>query len=150
MAELSNHANTALADVALLEGENIENVFEGDGFFLGANPIAKIISEIQALITTLTGGHVRVFLVITSMRVLMIQSRAAWCGCTRSKSTVAIATPTVKEAGIAKQTSLFCFHARLIHIQARTQTHTLVVKKFDDSKLSHFLKTLSNVIVRNG
>ena len=150
MATLSNEANVALADITLLDGENIENVFEGDGFFLGANPLAKIVSELNAFLTKLTGGHVRVFLVVTNQRVILIDSKAAWFGCTSNKSAQTIAIPTVKEAGIAKQTSLCCFHARLIHIKARAATHTLVVKKFDDAQLDFFLKTLSDVIVRNG
>ena len=82
MVQLSEHANTALSDVTLLDGETIQEVFEGDGFFRGANPVAKFFAEVEAFITKITGGHIRVFLVITSMRVLLIDSKAAWCGCT--------------------------------------------------------------------
>ena len=146
---LNSAAQKALSEVELLPNETIQQVFQADGFFLGANPIAKVIASINSFFTTLTGGHIRIFLVLTDMRVLMVQSSAIWFGCTRVKKATVIALSGVKEAGIAKETQLCCFHARLIHIQSMTELYTMVVKKFRDEELRDFLRSLSSLIINN-
>ena len=146
---LNPAAQKAMTEVELLPGEMIEHVFQGDGYFLGAHPIAKLIGTISALLTTITGGHIRIFLVLTNLRVLMVQSTAVCFGCTRTKKATVIALSGVKEAGIAKETQLCCFNARLVHIQSITELYTMVVKKFRDEDLKEFLRALSHLIIDN-
>jgi len=136
-------------EIDLLPGETINHVFQGDGFFLGTNPMAKAIGKIMSFVTSLTGGHIRVFLVLTNMRVLLVQSQAVCCGWNRSRVVNAIASSSIKEAGIAKETQMCCFHTRVVHIQSLTERHTIVVKKFKDPDLKNFLTQLSTHIRDN-
>jgi hypothetical protein len=148
-ATLNAAAQKALSEVELLPNETIAQVFQADGFFMGANPIAKVIASINSFFTSLTGGHIRIFLVLTNERVLMVQSSAMWFGCTKVRKATIIALSGVKEAGIARETQLCCFHARLVHIQSLTETYTMVVKKFGDQELRDFLRSLSSLIINN-
>jgi hypothetical protein len=136
-------------EVELLPGETVNHVFQGDGFFLGVNPIAKMIAVFQRFITKITGGHIRVFLLLTNVRVLMIQSTAQFCGLNSSRGATAIASSSIKEAGVARVTMYCCIHTRTVHIQSLTQNYTLVVKKFTDPDLQNFLKHLSDHIIAN-
>jgi hypothetical protein len=72
-----------LGEFDLLPGEQIVYTIQGDGFFLGANPAAKAIAAIQATLVRLTGGHVRIFVVVTNHRIVLVESRQAFCGVRR-------------------------------------------------------------------
>ena len=147
--ELSKKARKAFGDLELLGNEEMLHVFEADGFFIGTNPMAKALAVLMAFIVKITGGHIRIFLVITDMRVLMVQSQAQWCGCMKVKGTNTFALSGIKEAGISKETQYCCIHTRLLHVESLTQRHTMVVKKFKDADLNNFLRVLSTVIINN-
>jgi hypothetical protein len=149
MAELTPQAQKAMAEVDLLAGETIERVFQADGFFLGTNPMAKAIAAINSFIVKITGGHVRLFLILTNRRVLMVTSNQVCCGYARGRTAMAIALSSIKEAGVARETQVCCFHTRLIHVQSLTQRHTLIVKKFSDQDLKEFLSYMSEKILAN-
>jgi len=149
MAELSQRAQQAMTDVELLQGEEVARVWEADGFFLGTHPLLKLMGKIQSMVVTLTGGHIRVFLVVTNMRVLLVQSTQMWCGCQKVRGANAISMTSVKEAGIGRETQMCCFHSRVIHIQTLTQRHTLIVKGFSDEDMKSFLAYMSWVLVSN-
>lgn len=149
MAELTPQAQKAMSDVDLLPGETIERVFQADGFFLGTNPLLKAMAAIQSFLVTITGGHLRIFLVVTNKRVLMVQSQQVWCGCSAVRGSNVIALSSVKEAGVARETKVCCFHSRVVHIQSLTQRHTLIVKKFSDQDLKDFMSFMSQLILSN-
>jgi hypothetical protein len=149
MVELSSKAQKAMVDVELLEGEQIAHVWQADGFFLGTNPAAKAAALIAATLVKLTGGHIRIFLVLTNQRVMMVQSRGVCCGCQRVRGVNSIALTSIKEAGVAKETQWCCINSRAIHVESVTQRYTMIVKSFKDDDLKQFLAEMSRMLVRN-
>ena len=137
----------ALAQVDLLQGEQIYYTLQADGFFIGANPLLKMMAAIQAFLVTITGGHIRIFLVVTNQRLLVIKSTAVWCGCGRSKAVHTIALAGLKEVGSAKESQLCCIHTRTVQVQSMTQTINVVVKSVGDAEIRQFVTNLSAVIV---
>lgn len=149
MADQNELLQRTMVDVEFMQGETMEAYWQADGFFLGTNPMAKLIAMLTAFMVRITGGHIRIFIVVTNMRVMMVQSQAVWCGCQKVRSTNTIALSSVKEAGISKESQYCCFHSRLIHLQSMTQRYTMVVRKFKDENLKHFLAHMSYVIIKN-
>jgi len=146
---LSPAAQKMIGEVDLLNGEAIHYSIQGDGFFLGSNPAAKAMAALQATLVKMTGGHIRILLVITNLRVLLIQSLQTCCGVGRVRAVNAIALASIAEAGATKETQSCCIHTRTVHIQSKTQRYTLVIKKLDDSGLRDFVRNLSEIVVTN-
>ena len=146
---MNERTQEALAQIDLLRDEKIVYTLQADGFFLGVHPIAKAIAAFQAFVIALTGGYIRIFLVVTNQRVLVIKATQVWCGFGRSRAVSAIALAGIKEVGSSKDTT-FCFvHTRTIQVQAMTQLYNLVVKKLSDQEIRDFVTNLSAVIVAN-
>lgn len=137
----------ALTQVDLLAGEQIVYSLMADGFFLGSHPIAKLFAAIQAMIVTLTGGYIRIFLVVTNQRVLVLKNFQVWCGCGKVRAIHAIALAGVKEVGSSKETQMCCIHTRTVQLQSMTQVFNLVVKRLPDSEIRSFVTNLSAVVV---
>ena len=149
MTALGPKGQKLLQDVTLLPGEELKYAIMGDGYFLGAHPLAKLIAVIQAMITTLTGGHIRVFVLVTNQRILMLQSTQIWCGWARTKNVNALALASLIECGSGKETQFCCIHSRLVHIETKSQKHQLVIKKLGDPEIRDFVANLSAVLVSN-
>lgn len=149
MQALGPKGTALMQEVTLLPKEKIQYAIMGDGYFLGAHPIAKLFGVIQAMITTLTGGHIRIFLLVTNQRILMLQSTQVLCGWARSKKYNAIALGSLLECGSGKETQMCCINSRLVHIETKTQKHQLVIKKLGDAELKDFVANLSAVLVSN-
>jgi hypothetical protein len=137
----------ALGQVDLLAGEQVMFVLQADGFFLGASPLAKAFAAFQAFMVTLTGGHIRIFLVVTNQRLLVIKSNAIWCGCGRVRAVHTVALAGVKEVGSTKETQMCCVHTRVVSVQSMTQVFNVVVKKQSDAEIRNFVTNLSAVAV---
>ncbi len=146
---MSPEAHAALGHVDLLAGEQIVYAVQADGFFLGTNPALKAVAEMQARLVRLTGGHVRMFLVVTNQRVLMIQSRAAFCGCFKGHAVSAVALSSIVSAGSAKDTQYCFFHTRAIYVESLSERYNMVIKNLDDAGVKAFVSNLSSVIVAN-
>ncbi|HFE44592.1 MAG TPA: hypothetical protein ENJ18_03730 [Nannocystis exedens] len=97
----------------------------------------------------MTGGHIRILVVITNLRVLLLQSEQAFCGVRRLRGINAIALGSILEAGSGKETQACCIHTRTVHLQSKTQRYTLVIKKLGDAELREFVRNLSEIIVTN-
>jgi len=138
-----------MQELDLLPGEAIQYSIQADGFFLGANPIAKLVGTMTAFLTTITGGHIRVFVFVTNSRIIVAKSESRMCGFTRSKSINAIALASLAEAGWAKQTQWCCINTRTVHMESKTERTTLVIKKLGDDALRGFVSNLSAVMVAN-
>jgi hypothetical protein len=147
--DLSPKAAEALKMVDLLDGESLQYSLQADGFFMGTHPILKLIASLQAMITTLTGGHIRVFLFVSNYRIILIQSTKVFCGMTATKSVKAMALGHLAEASWIKDTQMFCVHARLIQLQTETEQIGLVIKKMGDDALREYVMEMSKVILRN-
>lgn len=148
--ELTPKAQEALANVDLMQGEEVLYSLQADGYFLGSLPIQKLIATFQAFMAKLTGGHIRVFLVLTNMRVLLLESQAVWCGCTKVKGYHTISSKSIVEAGSGKETRMCFVHTRVCHIESHTQRYTLAIKKLNDDDLRAFLTHMSQLIIENG
>lgn len=148
-AQLSPKAQEALSEVQLMQGEEIQYSIQADGFFLGSLPIQKLIATFQAFMAKITGGHIRIFLVLTNMRVLLIESQAVWCGCTKIRGVHTISSKSVVEAGAAKETRICFVHTRTVHIESFTQRYTLAIKKLKDEDLRAFTTHMSQLIIAN-
>jgi hypothetical protein len=146
---LSPKQQAMLDELDLLPGERIVYTIQGDGFFLGANPMAKAIAAVQAALLTITGGHVRIFVVVTSHRIVLVESRQAFCGFRRVKGVQAIALASLAECGWGRETQWCCIHSRAVHLESKTQRYTLVIKKLGDHALREFVANLSAVLVAN-
>jgi hypothetical protein len=138
-----------MKEVDLLPGEQVQYTIQGDGYFLGTAPILKAIAVMQAAITKITGGHIRIFIIATNQRVLLANSVSMMCGFNRVKGVNAIALASVAECGWAKATQMCCIHSRVVHLETKTQRHTLVIKKLKDDGLRQFVANLSAVMVAN-
>jgi hypothetical protein len=149
MAALGPKGQLLLQEVTLLPDESIQYAIMADGYFLGTHPIAKLVATIQAFVTTITGGHIRVFLLVTNKRILMLESRQVWCGWARVRHVNAIALASLMETGAGKETQFCCVHSRFVHIETKTQRHQMVIKKLGDAELRDFVANLSAVLVSN-
>ncbi len=136
----------ALTQVDMLPGEQIVYGIQADGFFLGSNPVLKTVGAIQKFFTTLTGGHIRVFLVVTNQRLMVIRSIQFMCGCQRMKSVTTMALAGVKEAGSSKDTQLCCINTRTVSVRSLTEHWNLVVT-MSDPEMKNFVANLSAVLV---
>jgi hypothetical protein len=146
---LSPAAQQILSEVDFLPGEALQYSIQGDGFFIGNNPLLKVMATVSAMLVKLTGGHIRVFIMITNQRILLLQSQQAFCGFKRVRNVNAIALASLAEAGWSKDTVYCCIHARTVHMESKTQRHTLVIKNLGDPALREFVAMLSGVMVTN-
>jgi hypothetical protein len=137
----------ALSQVDMLQGEQIYYTLQADGFFIGANPLLKMMAAFTAFLVAITGGHIRIFLVVTNQRLLVLKSTQVWCGCGRAKAVHTIALAGVKEVGSAKETQLCFVHTRTVQVQSLTQRFNVVVKKLGDQEIRQFVTNLSAVLV---
>jgi hypothetical protein len=137
----------ALGTVDLLAGEQVVYTLQADGFFVGANPFLKLFAAIQAFMVTITGGHIRIFMVVTNQRLLVLKSTQMWCGVARMKSMHTIALAGLKEVGSSKETQLCCVNTRTVQVQSLTHLYNLVIKKMGDQEIRNFVTNLSAVIV---
>ncbi|MBU1243456.1 hypothetical protein KJ612_09665, partial [Myxococcota bacterium] len=133
----------------LLPGETIEYFAEGDGFFLGTNMFAKIMSWWASFTTTITGGHIKLGFILTNQRLLVIQSQAAMCGFTKGRNVHTIALKSIAEAKSGLERQCCCINTRLVHVQSRTYSYAFVVKKFNDQQLQDFVTRMSILILQN-
>lgn len=138
-----------LEEIELLPNENIQYVAAADGYFLGSNPIQKAMAVFMAFITTITGGYLRIFLIVTNQRLLLINATQQWCGWVRKRNIHALALASIAECGSSRETQACCIHSRFINVETKTHNHQLVVKKFRDPDLKEFVQQLSAVIVAN-
>lgn len=146
---LSPAAQKMVNELDLLPGEVIHYSIQGDGFFAGANPLVKAVAAIQSFMVTLTGGHIRIFVVITNLRVLLLKSMQTFCGMSRIRGINAITLASLAEVGSGKDTQWCCIHSRTVHLETKTQRHNLVIKKLGDPALREFVRNLSAVMVAN-
>jgi len=144
MVNMTQKTQEALNNVQLLQGEEIQYAVQADGFFVGTSPLEKMMAKIQAFFTKILGGHIRMFLVLTNQRVLLIESTAKCCGFSAS-----IATKSIVEAGTVRETTWCCFHTRMIQIESLTQKYVMVAKTMTDPELMEFITRMSLLIVRN-
>ena len=133
----------------LLPGETALFSLQADGLYLGPTPVQKLMSLIMSFMITITGGHIRISLVATDRRVLLLQSIQAFCGWQRTKLVQSLALGNVAECGWSKVTAWCCVHSRSMSLQTKTQTHSLMVKKTSDRQLRDFVSNLSSVVVAN-
>ena len=138
-----------IANVELLPGEETHFAFKADGYFLGANPILKAIAKFQAFMVRLTGGFIRVYMMVTNKRVILVQSTQVWCGCQKVNNINVIGLASIREVGMGKDTQLCCINTRVVHLQSLTQPHSLVVTKLGDNAMRDFVSNLSAVLVSN-
>ena len=149
MQDLPKALNKMMAEIELLDGEGIQHAIQADGFFMGANPLLKAVAAFQALVTTLTGGHNRVFVIITNMRIILVQSQSVFCGFGRKKRFNAIALASLAECGWSKETQFCCVNSRALHVESKTQRHILMIKKMGDVEMRGFVSRLSEVMLSN-
>ena len=147
--QLTPRQKDTLAAVELLPGENLLHVWEGDGFYLGNNPIAMMLSFLIRVIWTLMGGHVRLYLVLTNQRMLFARSVKLWCGWTSFNVHHTFSANSIKNAGIRKDTAMCCLHSRVVEVSSHTATHGAVVRGMNDSEMKAFLNTMSEFIRTN-
>ena len=137
----------ALSTVDLLQGEQVYFTLQGDGYFMGASPLAKAMSALTAFLVTVTGGHIRIYLVITNQRLLVLMSRAAFCGWQRAKVVQSFAIASIKEVASVKETQACCIHTRLVQVHTITERKNLVIKRLGDDDIRRFLTNVSGVLV---
>lgn len=149
MTPMTPKTQEALSHVQLFPGEEIQYAVQADGFFLGTSPLAKAMAKVQSFFVKITGGHIRMFLVLTSQRVLLIESTAICCGFTASRVVHTISTRSIVEAGTVRETTWCCFHTRMLTLESLTQKYMLVAKSMSDQELMEFITRMSVFIVQN-
>jgi hypothetical protein len=146
---MTKAAQKIIQDIDFLPGEAIQYSIQADGYFLGANPLQKLMGTLSAFLVTITGGHIRVFVFVTNQRIVIATSEAKMCGCSRNKAVKAVALAALAEAGWAKETQYCCINTRQVHLETKTERQTLVIKKLKDDALRGFVSQLSAVMVAN-
>ncbi len=142
-------AQEAMQHIDLLPNETVAYSLQADGFFLGTAPILKMIAWWQMVMTTITGGYIKIFLIVTNQRLLVVNAQQMCCGCTKMLGVNTIALGAISEVGTAKETQMCCFNSRAVHVESLTQRYSMVVKHVDDNALRQFISNLSQVIVAN-
>lgn len=132
-----------------MPGEVVSASITADGFFIGVSPLDKLVAAWAAFIAKITGGHIRVHVVVTNLRVLLVQSTQALCGFSRARGVNAIALGSLAQAGWSKNTEWCFFHTRLIQMESKTETYTLVIKQLNDAALREFITNVSGTITAN-
>ena len=136
-------------DPVWLRGETPLHVLHADGLYLGPTPVAKLIAALVGFMIRITGGHIKISLVVTAQRVLMLTSTQAYCGWTKSKLVQSLALGSIQETGWAQTNTYWCLKTRALSIKTKTQTHGIVVKKLSDAQLRDFANQVSAVVVAN-
>ncbi len=136
-------------DPVMLAGESIQHTLEADGVYIGTSPMAKLLSVFVEWTVRITGGHIRINLVVTDRRVLVLQSFKLLCGSTQVKMVHSVALANVTETGWAKGTEACCINTRVINVQTKTQRHVFVVRKLGDAALRGFMTQVSAVTIAN-
>ncbi len=132
-----------------LPGEVLTATVMADGFFLGTNPAQKLIAAWMGFVTKITGGHIRIHVLVTNQRIVLVQSTQAFCGFTRVRGVNSIALGSLARAGWAKETQWCCIHTRLMELESKTQNYTLVIKRLNDAALREFVATMSATVTAN-
>lgn len=138
-----------VANVEMLPGEQVFFAFKADGYFLGANPLLKLFAKMQSFFVKITGGFIRVYLMVTNKRVILVQANQIYCGMATASNINAIGLASIREVGMSKVTQLCCIHTRSVHLQSLTQPHSFVVTKLGDEAMRDFVSNLSAVLVSN-
>lgn len=136
-------------DPVWLRGETPLHTLHADGLYLGPLPMQKLASLLLGFLIKLMGGHIKISLVVTEQRVLLLQSLQAFCGLNRTKMVQSLALASITESGWAKTSTYCCIHSRAMAMKTKTQTHALVVKKLSDAQLRDFSNQLSAVVIAN-
>lgn len=139
-------AREAVAEVELMQGEEIRYCLQADGLAFGARLWARLRSGAQTLLARVTGGHVRVFLVLTSMRLLIVETRAQWCRCSRVKAVHVVAHDAVVSAGSSKRSHLCFLHTRWVYVGTTAGEFGLPIKKLPDEHLRAFVTHLGQLV----
>jgi hypothetical protein len=142
------HVQEALTQLDLLAGEQVMYSIIGDGFFLGKDPISKMIGSFISFRTKLCCGHNRVFLVLTNQRILVLRSfRDSFMGTNISRGVLSVALAGLKEVGNTKDIMCWCFHTRTVQLQTMTQAFNLVISKMRDAEVRSFITNVAAVSV---
>lgn len=139
-------ARGAVAEVELMPGEEVVYCLQADGLAVGARFGARLRSGAQTLLARITGGHVRVFVVLTSMRLLVVETRAQWCRCSRVRGVHVVAHDAVVGAGSSKRTHLCFLHTRWVYISTTGGVFGLPIKKLPDEHLRVFVAHLGRLV----
>ncbi|GEM_PF-3328177 len=149
LSSLNEKARKAMAEVQLLPGETILRIWEGEGFFLGVSPMAKAISKLMRFMAFITCGHIRVYMLVTNMRIVIAESNYQNCGAVGYRAIKTVALGSLLEASIRRDTQCCCLHTRFLQFQTKTEDFTVVVKKLKDEDLKDYLDFLGRVMVNN-
>lgn len=139
-------ARGAVAEVELLSGEEVVYCLQADGLAVGARLAARLRSGAETLLARVTGGHVRVFVVLTSMRLLIVETRALWCRCSRVRAVHVVAHDAIVGAGSSKRTHLCFLHTRWVHVTTTGGAFGLPIKKLPDEHLRVFVTHLGRLV----
>jgi len=139
----------AMQHLDLLPGEQVAYSLQADGYFLGTAPHLKLIAWYQMVMTTITGGYIKIFLIVTNQRLLLVNAQQMCWGCTKMLGVNTVSLKAISEVGTAKETQMCCFNSRAVHVESLTQRYSMVVKHVDDGALRQFITNLSQVIISN-
>ena len=141
--QLDKKQEQAMANVALLPGETITNIWEADGVILEAIPGAKLAAMIQRFILMITGGYIRVYLVLTNQRLIVVQATRDSCGLGSARVADTLAASAIHTVGIGKQSWLFCCHSRLVRLHSKKTPLTLIMRRFKDEDARSFMNQMA-------
>lgn len=137
------------AHFQLLANETLDYFLEGDGFFLGTDIVSKIMAKWQSFVTMITGGHIKIGFILTNLRLVIVESRAACCGFTANRVVHTIALKSIAEAKTLLETQCCCIKTKLVSIESRSFKYNFAVKRFDELQLQDFITRMSLLIQRN-
>jgi hypothetical protein len=148
--------NDALNQVELLPGEQVVHAVQGDMAYYGTNNLIRtFITQIawymkfQNIFIKITGGHMRVFFVVTNQRVLLIQSQSVFCGIMSAQNVHSISLATLSSVAASKATMYCCLTGRVLHIATKSEGYSVVIKSLSDTEIKTLMSNLGAIVVSN-
>lgn len=116
---------TALNEVILLQGEEVQFQIEGNAYTDTANPLAKFIVSIFRFIGKFLGSSFRTYLVITNKRIIRVDKEIAFWVIPRNTSVKTIAKSAIREVGYAQAVRWFVFKTLYFQMQTVTENTSI-------------------------
>ena len=154
--ELDKKQTEAMAAIDLRPGEFVTHVWEGDGitvpqwltilgdqFNFPVEALKPVVVGWMRFMLFITGGFIHVYIVLTSHRLIVVESARTCFGAGKGRVSGVLAANGVHTVGISKDTKYCCIHRRVISVLSTKRAIELRMRKFNDDDAREFMSTMA-------
>lgn len=133
--------------IVLAEGENVVAELEAELWAASSNPIAKLIGQVQKIISMILGHRRKGFLVITDKRVIEVINFYNCYVFNTDKGVKYVLPSSIKEVGYLKSTvcGVFC-PAYNLYYDSHTQRTSIQLQDADEATAQKLVDAFYNAI----